>query len=70
MLTEARAARDAGASRFCMGAAWREPKDKDLDSVCAMVEGVKALGMETCVTRRHADGAASRAPETGGIRLL
>jgi biotin synthase len=50
VLTEARAARDAGASRFCMGAAWRGPKDKDLESVCAMVEGVKALGMETCVT--------------------
>jgi biotin synthase len=50
VLTEARAARDAGASRFCMGAAWRGPKDKDLDAVCAMVEGVKALGMETCVT--------------------
>ncbi|MGH6671228.1 MAG: biotin synthase BioB [Xanthobacteraceae bacterium] len=50
VLAEARAARDAGASRFCMGAAWREPKDRDLDAVCAMVEGVKALGMETCAT--------------------
>jgi len=50
VLAEARAARDAGASRFCMGAAWRNPKDKDLETVCAMVEGVKALGMETCVT--------------------
>jgi len=50
VLAEARAAKDAGASRFCMGAAWRGPKDKDLDQVCAMVEGVKALGMETCVT--------------------
>jgi biotin synthase len=50
VLAEARAAKEAGASRFCMGAAWRNPKDKDLDSVCAMVEGVKALGMETCVT--------------------
>jgi len=50
VLAEARAAREAGASRFCMGAAWRNPKDKDLDAVCAMVEGVKALGMETCVT--------------------
>jgi len=50
VLAEARAARDAGASRFCMGAAWRNPKDKDLDTVCDMVEGVKALGMETCVT--------------------
>jgi biotin synthase len=50
VLAEARAAKEAGASRFCMGAAWRNPKDKDLDSVCTMVEGVKALGMETCVT--------------------
>jgi biotin synthase len=50
VLADARAARDAGASRFCMGAAWRSPKDRDLDAVCAMVEGVKALGMETCVT--------------------
>jgi biotin synthase len=50
VLAEARAAKDAGASRFCMGAAWREPKERDLDSVCAMVEGVKALGLETCAT--------------------
>jgi len=50
VLGEAKAAKAAGASRFCMGAAWREPKDKDLDAVCAMVEGVKALGLETCAT--------------------
>jgi biotin synthase len=50
VLAEARAAKAAGASRFCMGAAWRSPKDRDLDSVCAMVEGVKELGLETCVT--------------------
>jgi biotin synthase len=50
VLAEARAAKDAGASRFCMGAAWRSPKDRDLDSVCEMVEGVKALGLETCAT--------------------
>jgi len=50
VLAEARAAKAAGASRFCMGAAWRAPKDRDLDSVCAMVEGVKQLGLETCVT--------------------
>jgi biotin synthase len=50
VLTEARAAKAAGASRFCMGAAWREPKDRDLDAVCAMVEGVKRLGLETCAT--------------------
>jgi len=50
VLTEARAAKAAGAQRFCMGAAWRSPKDRDLDQVCKMVEGVKAIGMETCVT--------------------
>jgi biotin synthase len=50
VLAEARAAKASGASRFCMGAAWRKPKERDLDAVCAMVEGVKALGMETCAT--------------------
>jgi len=50
VLEEARAAKAAGASRFCMGAAWRAPKDRDLDQVCAMVEGVRALGLETCAT--------------------
>jgi biotin synthase len=50
VLAAARRARDAGATRYCMGAAWRSPKDRDLDAVADMVEGVKALGMETCVT--------------------
>ena len=50
VLEEARAAKAGGATRFCMGAAWRSPKDRDMDKVCAMIEGVKALGMETCVT--------------------
>ncbi len=50
VLEQARAARAGGAQRFCMGAAWRSPKDHDLENVCAMIEGVKALGLETCVT--------------------
>ena len=50
VVEEARAAKSAGASRFCMGAAWREPKNRDLDQVCEMVAGVKALGLETCAT--------------------
>jgi biotin synthase len=50
VLAAARAAKAGGASRFCMGAAWREPKERDLASVCAMVAGVKALGLETCAT--------------------
>ncbi len=50
VLAEARAAKASGASRFCMGAAWREPKPRDVEAVCAMIEGVKALGLETCAT--------------------
>jgi biotin synthase len=50
VLAEARAAKARGASRFCMGADWRSPKDRDLETVCAMIEGVKAMGLETCVT--------------------
>ncbi len=50
VLEEAKRARDAGATRYCMGAAWRSPKARDMDVVCAMVEGVRALGLETCMT--------------------
>lgn len=50
VLGEARKAKAAGATRYCMGAAWRSPKERDLDAICAMVEGVKALGLETCMT--------------------
>ncbi|TIS31848.1 MAG: biotin synthase BioB, partial [Mesorhizobium sp.] len=50
VIDEARKARDAGATRYCMGAAWRSPKERDMEAVVAMVEGVKALGMETCMT--------------------
>ncbi|CDX25613.1 hypothetical protein MPL3356_60015 [Mesorhizobium plurifarium] len=50
VVAEARKARDAGATRYCMGAASRGPKARDMDAVAAMIEGVKALGMETCMT--------------------
>ena len=50
VVTAARRAQEAGATRFCMAAAWRTPKDRDLDQVCAMVSAVKDLGMETCAT--------------------
>jgi biotin synthase len=50
VVAAAQAAKSKGASRFCMGAAWRGPKDKDLDRVADMIEAVKALGLETCVT--------------------
>src|SRR5450759_4117630 len=62
----AQAAKGAGASRFCMGAAWRSPKDRDLDQVCAMVEGVKALGLETCATLGMLTGdQAARLKQSG-----
>jgi biotin synthase len=50
VLAEAARAKAQGATRFCLGAAWRSPKDKDLEAVCEMVEGVKELGLESCVT--------------------
>ena len=50
VLAEARKAKEQGATRYCMGAAWRSPKDRDMDVLAAMVEGVKAMGMETCMT--------------------
>ena len=50
VIEAAREAKAGGAERFCMGAAWREPKDRDMDAICAMVREVRALGMETCMT--------------------
>jgi biotin synthase len=63
VLAEAREAKDGGATRYCLGAAWRSPKQRDLDVVIAMVQGVKALGLETCATlgmlsRSQADALA------------
>ena len=67
VLAEARAAKAAGASRFCMGAAWRSPKEHDLDTVCAMVEGVKALGLETCVTLGMLEASQAARLRTAGL---
>ncbi|MBP7080061.1 MAG: biotin synthase BioB [Rhodocyclaceae bacterium] len=50
VIAAARAAKEHGASRFCMGAAWRGPKDRDIEGVAAMISAVKDLGLETCVT--------------------
>ncbi len=50
VVAKAKLARDAGATRFCMGAAYRNPKDKDLDQIIGMIQGVRGLGMETCAT--------------------
>jgi biotin synthase len=50
VLAAAKRAKDDGAERFCMGAAWRELKDRDTPAIAAMIEGVKAMGLETCMT--------------------
>ncbi len=67
VLADARAAREAGATRFCMGAAWRSPKDKDLEAVCEMIEGVKALGMESCVTLGMLTDVQAERLKTAGL---
>ncbi len=67
VLAEARAAKEAGASRFCMGAAWREPKDRDLDKVCEMVAGVKSLGLESCATLGMLSAAQARRLKAAGL---
>lgn len=66
VVAQARAAQQAGASRFCMGAAWRSPREKDLAVVLEMVRQVKALGLETCMTLGMVDGdQACRLAEAG-----
>ncbi len=66
VIAAASAAKAKGASRFCMGAAWRGPKDKDLEKVTAMVQAVKNLGLETCVTLGMLKaGQAERLAEAG-----
>lgn len=67
VLAAARRARDAGATRFCMGAAWRSPKDRDLDKVISMIEGVRDLGMETCVTLGMLTEAQARRLSAAGL---
>ncbi|MCZ4303740.1 biotin synthase BioB [Zoogloeaceae bacterium G21618-S1] len=66
VLENARAAKAKGSSRFCMGAAWRGPKDKDLEPVIDMIREVKALGLETCVTLGMLkDGQAEKLRDAG-----
>jgi len=67
VIAEARAAKKAGASRFCMGAAWRSPKDRDLEHVCEMVEAVKALGLETCATLGMLSGPQAQRLKCAGL---
>jgi biotin synthase len=67
VLEEARAAREAGATRFCMGAAWREPTVKDMPLVLEMVKGVKALGMESCMTLGMLNDSQARQLAEAGL---
>ena len=67
VLAKARQAKAAGASRFCMGAAWRSPKDRDIPKVAAMIAGVKALGLETCATLGMLTGEQARALKDAGL---
>ena len=67
VVARARAARAAGATRFCMGAAWRSPKPKDLEKVKAMVSAVHELGLETCATLGMLTGAQARELKGAGL---
>ncbi|MDB5692016.1 MAG: bioB [Alphaproteobacteria bacterium] len=66
VLAAAAEAKAAGSGRFCMGAAWREPRDRDMGALCTMVAGVKAMGLETCMTLGMlTQGQAARLAEAG-----
>lgn len=67
VLAKARAAKAAGASRFCMGAAWRSPKDRDIPKVAEMIAGVKALGLETCATLGMLSDSQAQALKDAGL---
>ena len=67
VMKAAEQAKEQGASRFCMGAAWRSPKDRDIERVVEMVKGVKALGLETCVTLGMLTDKQTQALKEGGL---
>lgn len=67
VLDKARAAKAAGASRFCMGAAWRSPKDRDIPKVAEMIREVKALGLETCATLGMLSEPQAQALKAAGL---
>ncbi len=67
VLEAAQAAKDQGATRFCMGAAWRSPKDRDIAAVTEMIRGVKALGLETCMTLGMLNGSQAEALNEAGL---
>src|SRR3546814_15038464 len=67
VLAKARQAKEAGASRFCMGAAWRSPKDRDIPKVAEMIREVKAPGLETCATLGMLSGEQAGARKAAGL---
>ena len=67
VIERAQAAKAAGATRFCMGAAWRSPKDRDVPKVAAMIRAVNALGMETCATLGMLSGDQAEALQAAGL---
>jgi biotin synthase len=67
VLAAAQAARNAGATRFCMGAAWRSPKDRDIEKVAELVSAVKGLGMETCATLGMLDEGHAETLQAAGL---
>ena len=67
VLSAAAEAKAAGSQRFCMGAAWREPKDRDMAAVCDMVAGVKAMGLETCMTLGMLTATQARDLKAAGL---
>ena len=67
VIADAARAKAAGAQRFCMGAAWRELKDRDLPKLAAMISGVKALGLETCATLGMLTPAQARELKAAGL---
>ncbi|HWV16481.1 MAG TPA: biotin synthase BioB [Cellvibrio sp.] len=67
VIEEARAAKASGATRFCMGAAWRSPKGRDMPYVTSMVQGVKSLGLETCMTLGMLDAEQAQTLADAGL---
>lgn len=67
VLDAAKAARESGATRFCMGAAWRSPKERDMEKVETMVREVKAMGMETCATLGMLEASQAQRLKDAGL---
>src|SRR3546814_155951 len=67
VLASAREAKENGSGRFCMGAAWRSPKDRDMPKIIEMVKGVRAMGMETCMTLGMLSAEQSRQLADAGL---